>query len=130
LKVVDASVLIPALTDEGSTAGRAADLMTTNDLAAPELIDLEVAQALRRLVRSRVLTDARAASALNYFGSIPVVRAPHLPLLERIWAHRNNLSAYDAAYVALAEELETTLLTGDRRLASAPGIRCEIELVG
>ena len=129
MKVVDASVLIPALTDEGSKARLAAGLIVADDFVAPELIDLEVAQALRRLARSRVITGERAASALNDLAHIPLVRAPHLPLVDRVWEHRNNLSAYDAAYVALAEELETTLLTGDRRLASAPGIRCEVELV-
>jgi len=103
--------------------------MAREDLAAPELIDLEVLQALRRLVRSDAMNEVRAASALFELTLTPVARLPHLPLADRVWELRDNLSAYDAAYVALAETLGAPLLTSDRRLASAPGLRCEVELI-
>lgn len=129
MKVIDASVLVPALTDEGSVGPRARDLFATDDLVAPELIDLEFASALRRLARQGVVEADRAVLTLRDLAEMPIVRSPHLPLLDRIWELRDNLSAYDAAYVALAELMQCELLTADRRLARAPGVRCEIALV-
>ena len=96
-------------------------------LHAPELLDLEVAQVLRRLVRSKVLSEERAHDALVDLCDLDLVRHPHLLLLPRVWELRGNLTAYDAAYVALAELLGAPLLTSDAKLASAPGI--EVALV-
>jgi predicted nucleic acid-binding protein len=121
--VIDASVLATALGDDGEDGARARARIRGEDLAAPELIDLEVVSVWRR-----TLTDARrVALALADLDEIPLRRARHLPLLARCWELRENLTPYDASYVALAEALDATLLTADRRLGRAPGPRCEIE---
>lgn len=111
-------------------APKARDLLATDDLVAPELIDLEFVSALRRLARQGVVEADRAVLTLRDLADMPIARSPHLPLLDRIWELRDNLSAYDAAYVALAELMQCELLTADHALASAPGLRCEIVLVG
>lgn len=99
------------------------------ELHAPELLDLEIAQALRRYERSGEIGGARGAIALENLGQLDIIRHPHTPFLPRIWNLRSNYSAYDAAYVALAEALRAPLLTCDGRLARAPGPIVEIELV-
>ncbi len=98
-------------------------------LHVPHLLDLEVVQALRRYVATGSLGPERARLALEDLGDLDFVRHEHDVLLLRIWALRENLTAYDAAYVALAEGLKAPLLTLDKRLASAPGHRARIELV-
>ena len=98
-------------------------------LHAPELLDLEVAQVLRRLAREGALSAARAEQAIQDLLDLRITRYPHSLLLLRIWQLRHNLSAYDAAYVALAEKLGATLLTRDARLASAAGHVVTIEVV-
>lgn len=98
-------------------------------LHAPHLIDLEIAQAARRYVSLRTVTAARARRALDDFLLVDLHRYPHDALLPRIWALRENLTAYDAAYVALAEVLQCPLLTCDQRLGSAPGAVTPIEVV-
>ncbi len=97
-------------------------------LHAPHLIDLEVAQVLRRYVGTGQMRGGRGREALDDLAALRLRRWPHEPLLARIWELRENLTAYDAAYVALAEALEAPLLTRDRRLASAPGHRARVEL--
>lgn len=92
-------------------------------------MDLEVASILRRHNRLGLVDDRRARLALVDLAALPLQRAPHLPLLSRCWELRENVTSYDAAYVALAEVLGSVLLTADRRLAGAPGLRCEIELI-
>jgi predicted nucleic acid-binding protein len=99
-------------------------------LHAPHLLDVEVAQVLRRYAARGELTAARGVEALADLAAFPLTRYPHDLLLARIWALRENLTAYDAAYVALAEALRAPLVTRDERLASAPGHRATIELVG
>lgn len=96
---------------------------------APHLLDLEVASALRGLVRRGALAEAVAHSALRHLAVLPVTRCDHRPLLSRCWELRDNLTVYDAAYVALAEAIGATLLTSDQRLAHATGIDCEVELL-
>lgn len=96
---------------------------------APHLLDVEVASAMRRGVARGVVAETRAAQALEDLADLAVARYPHLPFLTRIWALRSRLSAYDAAYVALAEELGALLVTRDARLARAGGHRAKIELV-
>lgn len=86
-------------------------------IAAPHLIDLEMAQVLRRQVESNNLSPDRAAQALDDWLDLDVKRYPHAALLSRIWELRKNLTAYDAAYIALAEGLDASLLTCDRKLA-------------
>ena len=88
-------------------------------LHAPHLLDLEVAQVLRRLVREASLSAQRADQALQDLLSLRVTRYPHFVFLPNVWRLRHNLSAYDAAYVALAEKLRAALITRDARLASA-----------
>jgi predicted nucleic acid-binding protein len=99
-------------------------------LHAPHLIDVEAAQALRRYVREGELDDGTARAALEDLRSLDLERHAHEPLLDRVWALRENLTAYDAVYVALAEALDAILLTCDGKLARAPGIGKRIELVG
>jgi predicted nucleic acid-binding protein len=97
-------------------------------LHAPHLLDLEVAQVLRRLVREGAVSAQRADQALQDLLSLRVTRYPHFVFLPKIWRLRHNLSAYDAAYIALAEELGATLITRDARLASASAGGVTIEL--
>jgi predicted nucleic acid-binding protein len=126
--VVDASVIVPALANAGAQGYRAREWLRGRALFAPELIDLEVASALRRQVTAGELTADRAAGALDDLAALPLSRAPHAPLLRRCWELRSNLTVYDAAYVALAEALEVPLITADVRLTRAPGLRCAVEL--
>jgi len=127
--VVDASVLAPALIDDNALGDRLRARLVDEGLAAPQLIDLEVVTVCRRRSRAGRLSAGRADAALSDLAALPLERAPHGPLMRRIWDLRHKLSAYDASYVALAESLDTILLTGDERLAHASGIRCEVELL-
>lgn len=97
-------------------------------LHAPHLLDLEVAQVLRRLVREGMIPPLRAREAVDDLLDLRVTRYPHDVLLPRIWQLRQNLTAYAAAYVALAEELGAILLTRDGRLSSASGHKARIEV--
>ena len=94
----------------------------------PHLIDLEIAQVLRRYVRDGTLTEPMAMTALDRWRELDAERYAHEPFLDRIWHLRDNLTAYDAVYVALAEALSMVLVTGDRKLAGAPGLHAVIEL--
>jgi predicted nucleic acid-binding protein len=125
--VVDASALAVALVDDGGPGDRARQRLRGERLAAPELVDLEVASVLRRLVGHSGLPARRAELALQDLATMPLDRASHLPLLPRCWELRDNVTVYDAAYVALAELLASPLVTADARLAHAPGPRCPIE---
>jgi predicted nucleic acid-binding protein len=127
--VVDASVLATALGDDGADGNTARERLRGQDLAAPELIDLEVVSVLRRQLSVGKLDPRRALLALDDLLELPIQHTPHRPLLRRCWELRNNLSVYDAAYVALAEALDTPLVTADARLAKAPGIKCAVEVL-
>lgn len=128
--VVDASVLVVALADDGGDGDAARARLRNEPLAAPELIDLEVGSVLRRQLAAGAIDERRARLAISDLVEIPMMRAPHRPLLPRCWELRDNLTIYDAAYVALAEELEWLLLTADARLAQAVGPRCQVEILG
>lgn len=99
-----------------------------NSLHAPHLLDVEVLHVLRRLVHRGIVAPSRADDAIQDLLNLSITRHPHSGFVPRMWQLRHNFSAYDAAYVALAEGLGATLLTRDARLASAPGYAGAIEL--
>jgi predicted nucleic acid-binding protein len=98
-------------------------------LHAPHLLDIEVAQVLRRYVAAKLIPAPRGREALEDLVDLALTRYPHAPLIDRIWELRGNLTAYDGAYVALAEALDAPLVTCDRRLAATPGHAADVELV-
>ena len=97
-------------------------------LHCPHVMDLEVAQVLRRLVRESQISAQRAQQAIDDLLDLKISRYPHFVFLPEIWRHRHNLSAYDAAYVVLAEQLGATLITRDARLANAPSRAVAVEV--
>ena len=128
--VVDASVLAPALSDDTADGDAARAALAGRTLSAPDVIDLEVLSVLRRHVATDQLGVPRARLAVADLLDLPLQRVPHLRVIDRCWDLRHNLTVYDAAYVALAELLDLVLVTGDLRLATAPGLRCSVEVVG
>lgn len=127
--VVDASAVLEVLLNTRVGARLADRLFAPGEtLHAPHLIDVEVAQVLRRYSRTRELDDARGQDALEDLADLPLTRYPHGLLLPRIWDLRDNVTAYDAAYVALAEALDAPLVTRDAALASSRAHRARIEL--
>ena len=127
--VIDAGVLVAALLGDGSECAAVRSRLRGERLAAPELIDLEVGSVARRLVRSGVVDKERAFSALHDLHDTPIQRSSHSALIARCWELRDNMTMYDASYVALAEALGVPLLTTDARLARSHGATCEFELV-
>jgi len=128
--VVDASAVLELLLATSAAKLVSERLLVSGEtLHAPHLIDLEVAQALRRYSRSAELAADRGVQALSYLAQFPLTRYRHDVFLARIWELRHNLTAYDAAYVALAETLDAPLVTRDQALASAFGHRAKIELI-
>ena len=128
--VLDASALVELILDTQTgqlVAGRIAD--PAEGLHVPHLADIEVVQALRRFVRDGEIDADAAAVALDDFRALDLQRHAHEPLLERVWELRKNMTAYDAVYVALAEVLDTILITCDRRLSHAPGMSRRVALV-
>lgn len=122
--VLDASAVVELLLGSRrgeAVAGAVREADADSGLHAPDLMDVEVAQVFRRHEAQEVLPEARAAAALELLQRLPVTRHPTRIVLPRIWALRENLTAYDAAYIALAEALDVPLLTCDGRLARAPG---------
>jgi predicted nucleic acid-binding protein len=128
--VVDASAMIEVLLRTPAAAAVDARLFEPGEtLHAPHLLDVEVAQVVRRYVANGDVDADRGREALDDLAALRLRRYPHDLLLPRIWALRHNLTAYDAAYVALAEALDAPLLTRDRRLAAAAGVSARIELI-
>jgi predicted nucleic acid-binding protein len=123
--VVDASAALSGLLN----AGPAREAMASDQVHVPHLIDAEVASGLRRSVGAGRIAPSVGWGALDAWRHLGLVRYAIVGLLDRVWELRDNLSAYDAAYVALAEQLECGLLTADRRLSRAPGIRCTVSVV-
>lgn len=126
--VVDASVIIAALVDGGSDGEWAESMLAREDLVAPHLMPVEVANTLRRAVHAADLSVDIAALAHRDLVRLRVDLFSYEPHAERVWKLRDNLTAYDAWYVALAEALDLPLVTLDRRVASAPGTRCEFRM--
>ncbi|MGH8473852.1 MAG: type II toxin-antitoxin system VapC family toxin [Gammaproteobacteria bacterium] len=127
--VLDASTVLEILLQTEAGAPVAERLLTSDSsLHAPHLLDVEVAQVLRRFVAQGEVPETRARQALAALADLPLERYSHTILLPRIWALRQNLTAYDAAYVALAEVLGATLLTRDARISRAPGLAARIEV--
>jgi len=120
---------VRALVDEGPGDPIRTRLVAEGLVAAPALIDLEFANVLRGLLTKRTIALAAAELALAEFLQAPIHRHSHGPLLPRVWQLRDNLTAYNAAYVALAEALGVDLLGIDRRIAGAPDIRCRVIVV-
>lgn len=128
--VLDASAALDVLSRRPAAAAIEGRLFAQGEtLHAPALIDLEVAQVLRRQVSAGLMTTTRGAAALDVWRAFPLSRHRHEFLLPRIWALRGTLTAYDAAYVALAEALDATLVTIDTKLARAPGHRARVEVI-
>lgn len=128
--VVDASAALEVLLRTPAAAGVERWLFAPGQtLHAPHLIDVEVAQVLRRYATAGAISPERCGAALADWTDFPVNRYPHDVLLPRVWVLRDNLTAYDAVYVALAEALAAPLLTRDQRLAAAPGHEARVELV-
>lgn len=127
--VVDASAVLEVLLQTPAAARVTRRIFAPGEtLHAPHLIDVEIAQVVRRYARAGAISPDRGAEALADLADLPLSRYPHFVLLPRIWQLRHNLTAYDAAYLALAEALDAPLLTRDRALASAGG-RVRVEVV-
>lgn len=128
--VVDASAVIEVLLGT-SAASRVAERFFAEGetLHAPHLLDVEIAQVLRRYALAGAFDSQRGGEALEDLADFPIARYPHQPFLLRIWELRHNVTAYDAAYLALAEALAAPLVTRDAKLASAAGHRARIVLV-
>jgi predicted nucleic acid-binding protein len=126
--VVDSSAALEALAARDPAAGLVERLTDDGDLHVPHLIDTEILHALRRMLRRGEISVERAHDARADFADLTLVRYPHEPFNDRVWELRENLSAYDATFVALAEALDVPLITCDARLAAAPGLRAHIEL--
>ncbi|HLB30650.1 MAG TPA: type II toxin-antitoxin system VapC family toxin [Gammaproteobacteria bacterium] len=128
--VLDASAAVELLLNTAAGSRIAVRLAGAGDLHSPHLIDIEITQTLRRLLARTEISRERATLAFDHWSELDIERYNHRPFLNRIWALKDNFSAYDAAYVALAEVLQATLVTGDQRLANAPGSRARIEWIG
>ena len=128
--VLDSSAAVAVLLNLGAGARRIRERIDREDdgLHVPHLFEVEVMSVLRRYAMRHGLSERRGRELLEDLTTMSLYRYPHTAMLRRIWELRGNVSAYDAAYVALAETLEATLVTRDARLARAPGIRAEVEV--
>lgn len=130
LAVVDASALVAFYAAEDPRRATVANRLAVGDaLFAPAHVDAEIVSALRGLTRPDVTLRAAVPAALRHLAGFPIRRMPLAPLLQRIWELRDNLTAYDAAYAALAERLAGPLITCDGKLAGASGPRCTFDLI-
>lgn len=128
MPVVDASAMLEAIAAPAPGAALMKRLASEDELHVPHLFELEVLSGLRRLQAAGQLPEPRAGQARRALRALPLIRHEHEPLHERIWALRDNLTVYDATYIALAERLRLPLVTTDARLARAPTSRARLEL--
>ena len=130
MSVLDTSAVVDFLTDEGSSAQQVRDLLEREGLVgAPDLLVVETLGVLRRLVAIGTLETSRATGAVSDLGSMSIQLYPSLPLRSRVWDLRNNMTAADATFVALAEALDERFITKDRRLAAAARAHTGITVV-
>ena len=120
--------MAPIVADGGGDGDRYRRRIRGQELAVPDLLRIEVTSVLRRQLGAGAIDHTQAVGALDDLLALPLVVYPTAPLLRRAWALRDNLTAHDACYVALAELLDCTLLTADVRLSRAPGIRCTVQV--
>ncbi|MEQ8861152.1 MAG: type II toxin-antitoxin system VapC family toxin [Pseudomonadales bacterium] len=127
--VTDASVVVDLLGRFAAEPIETALFGGGSQLVAPELLDIEVLHTLRKLETTQAIPSSRRTSVLDDFRALPIRRFRHAALWQDIWRLRRNLTAYDACYVALARQLEATLVTRDERIARAPGVGINVEVV-
>ncbi|MGH9129112.1 MAG: type II toxin-antitoxin system VapC family toxin [Acidimicrobiales bacterium] len=131
MTVLDASVMVDALVGLGAVGEVARTALRAQHLLeVPAIFTAEAISGLRGLVLRHELSPIRAAAAVEQVLTVRTITYPFEPFARRAWQLRDNLSVYDAWYVALAEWLGTDLVTGDERLVSAPGPTCAVRLVG
>ena len=128
--VVDASVVVAALLVDSEEGDAARGALRPEAAHAPHLLDVEVTSAVRHWVLAGRLTVEQARSSIRDLGDLAITRHGHESLLDRVLELRDAVSAYDGTYVALAELLGATVVTGDRRLSRAPGLRCPVSVIG
>ena len=126
--VVDTSAIIGVLAGQPVVPRLVDRLISDSDLHAPHLLDVEFQHALRRLVVAGTISDERAADARVDLSDLTIIRYPHVSLADRMWELRHNVTADDAAFLALAEALDAPLVTCDARLARAPGHAASVEV--
>jgi len=128
--VLDASAALELLLRAADHPSLVSKVLRSGEtIAAPYLIDLEVTQVLRRFVLTGELSESRAREAIDDHLTLGIVRYPHEGLLKRVWQLRANCTAYDAAYLALAEAIDAVLITCDRRLAAVPGSQAKVDVI-
>lgn len=127
--VVDASVLAPAVADGGPDGRRFRERLRGEVVVGPDLLRVEVVSIIRRRLGAGRLSPEQADAAVQDLVDLPIGVFPTAPLLRRVWELRDNMTAYDGCYVALAEATDVPLLTADRRLARSPGLRCAVEVI-
>ena len=126
--VIDASVVLTFLVDPGASAEVIAARVGAAQVHAPAHLPVEVTNVLRRMRNFGELTEAEALLALHELWALPIELWPQESVSERVWELGHNLTSYDASYVAIAEEIDATLLTVDARLSRAPGLRCVVDV--
>jgi len=129
MRVVDASAILEVLLQTDAAAEVEEHLFGSGTLHAPHLLDLEVAQVLRRSEKAGELSPRRGREALDDLSAFRIERYAHTAFLSRIWSMRDHATAHDACYLALAEVLEAPLVTRDRRLAALPGHGAAVEVI-
>jgi len=126
---IDANAVVALLADDGELGASSRRFYAEHDLAAPDLLPYEVSSVFRKLCQQQLVPERTAARALDDLGLVRLTAIPYGDIAERMWELRANLSAYDAACVAVAELLDVPLLTFDGRVRGAPGTRCEFVAV-